>query len=126
MTANTGRETRALREAMRLGVRAFAEHLGLGIATVSQWESHRDPAPPRLATQAVLDQALRLADADVRSRFRLLLHSAPNDARTATADPAARRLAGATVTPIHRPYSLETVSYPGVPDPGRAGLRRQS
>lgn len=32
----TGLETRALRLALRLSVRAFAEHLGVAVATVSK------------------------------------------------------------------------------------------
>ena len=34
----TGREARALRAALRLSVRAFAEHLGVAARTVSKWE----------------------------------------------------------------------------------------
>ena len=34
--------------------------------------------PLRLATQAVLDQALKLADADAETRFGLILASAPD------------------------------------------------
>ena len=48
----TGREVRALREALRMSVRAFAEHLGVTTATVSRWEHRRAPAPPRPAAQA--------------------------------------------------------------------------
>ncbi len=69
----TGREVRALREALRMSVRAFAEHLGVTTATVSGWEHRTAPAPPRLAAQSVLDQALTLADADSKARFRLIL-----------------------------------------------------
>jgi hypothetical protein len=57
---------------MRLSVRGFAEHLGVAAATVARWEDRRRPSPPRLAMRAVLDDALRLADPDVRTRFRLI------------------------------------------------------
>jgi len=35
----TGRETTALRTALRLSLRDFAEHLGVGARTVSKWEA---------------------------------------------------------------------------------------
>jgi transcriptional regulator with XRE-family HTH domain len=73
------REARALREAMRLTVRAFADYLGVTSSTVSSWESRQTPRSLRLSTQDMLDQALQLADADVRTRFWQLL-SLPDDA----------------------------------------------
>jgi DNA-binding transcriptional regulator YiaG len=44
----TGREAAALRTAMRLSVRAFAEHLGVAVRTVSKMGAarRRDPAAP--------------------------------------------------------------------------------
>jgi transcriptional regulator with XRE-family HTH domain len=95
----TGREVRALREALRMSVRAFAEHLGVTTATVSGWEHRTAPAPPRLAAQSVLDQALTLADTHSKARFRLLLDS-PDDPIPGAHDRPAT--AGRpTVTPIH-------------------------
>jgi DNA-binding XRE family transcriptional regulator len=41
----TGHETRALRMALRLSVRAFAEYLGVAVRTVSKWESGTEPDP---------------------------------------------------------------------------------
>lgn len=75
-----GRETRALREAMRLPVRAFAEYLGVAAATVSAWENKRAPTSPYLSTQDVLDRALKLADVDVHDRFWQLLDEPGNGA----------------------------------------------
>jgi DNA-binding transcriptional regulator YiaG len=75
----TGRETRALREALRMSMRMFAEHLGVSVAAVSGWEHPMAPAPPRLARQAVLDSALNLADADARTRSGLILTSTPHE-----------------------------------------------
>ncbi|TGZ16954.1 hypothetical protein DV517_19270 [Streptomyces sp. S816] len=69
----TGLETRALRLALRLSVRAFAEHLGVAVATVSKWESKRAATAPRPDTQAILDTALDRADASARLRFETLL-----------------------------------------------------
>ncbi|WP_328720744.1 helix-turn-helix domain-containing protein [Streptomyces sp. NBC_00247] len=69
----TGLEARALRLALRLSVRAFAEHLGVAVATVSKWESKRAETEPRPDTQAILDTALGRADAHAHLRFETLL-----------------------------------------------------
>jgi transcriptional regulator with XRE-family HTH domain len=69
----TGLEARALRLALRLSVRAFAEHLGVAVATVSKWESKRAQTEPRPDTQAILDTALGRADAPAHLRFETLL-----------------------------------------------------
>ncbi|MFJ4409916.1 helix-turn-helix domain-containing protein [Streptomyces sp. NPDC088910] len=65
----TGLEARALRSALRLSVRAFAEHLGVGIRTVSKWEKLLTETEPRPDTQAILDTALARASADTHARF---------------------------------------------------------
>jgi tetratricopeptide (TPR) repeat protein len=69
----TGREARALRGALRLSVRAFAEHLDIAVRTVTKWESLAEQTTPRPDTQALLDAALTLADADAKKRFEILL-----------------------------------------------------
>ncbi|RSM90674.1 transcriptional regulator [Kibdelosporangium aridum] len=69
----TGREARALRHALRLSVRAFADHLGVAVRTVTKWESLGAETSPRPDTQAILDTALMQADADAKLRFELLL-----------------------------------------------------
>ncbi|MFF1375553.1 hypothetical protein [Streptomyces sp. NPDC058308] len=69
----TGLEARALRLALRLSVRAFAQQLGLAVATVSKWESKLADTEPRPDTQAILDTALGRADAAVHLRFETLL-----------------------------------------------------
>lgn len=106
----TGRESRALREALRMSLRAFAEHLGVTTSTVSDWENRATPAPLRLATQAVLDQALKLADADAKTRFVVLLDSVapgPSGAVTGDGGGVARR---SVVTPLRRPERARTAS----------------
>ncbi|GAA3447881.1 hypothetical protein [Planomonospora venezuelensis] len=65
----SGLEARALRLALRLSVRAFAEHLGVGVRTVSKWEKLLTGTEPRPDTQAILDTALARADAAVHLRF---------------------------------------------------------
>ncbi|MEU8953871.1 hypothetical protein AB0C93_06160 [Streptomyces sp. NPDC048518] len=69
----TGLEAKALRLALRLSVRAFAQQLGLAIATVSKWESKLAGTEPRPDTQAILDTALGRADAAVHLRFETFL-----------------------------------------------------
>ena len=101
----TGHESRALREALRMSIRAFAEHLGVSKATVSGWEN-RNPMPLRLATQEVLDQALALADAEAKTRFALLLRDLPGHPCEAGTGAAG----GATVTASHRPERTRTAS----------------
>ena len=54
----TGREARALRQALRLSVRAFAEHLDVAPRTVSKWEQLGQATRPYPDQQALLDTAL--------------------------------------------------------------------
>jgi DNA-binding transcriptional regulator YiaG len=106
----TGRESRALREALRMSIRAFAEYLGVTASTVSAWESKAGAARLALATQAALDRALSLADADSRTRFALLLHSAPHGSSGGPVDGAPSVAGGSVVTPLHRPELARVAS----------------
>jgi len=54
----TGREAKALRHALRLSVRAFAEDLGVAVRTVTKWEALGAGTTPRPFLQATLDTAL--------------------------------------------------------------------
>ncbi|MFD4638862.1 hypothetical protein ACFWN2_16220 [Lentzea sp. NPDC058436] len=69
----TGREAGVLRRALRLSVRAFAERLGIGIRTVTKWESLGVRTTPRPFMQSILDTALSTADPEAKQRFELLL-----------------------------------------------------
>lgn len=69
----TGQEAGALRRALRLSVRAYAEHLGVAVRTVSKWEQHRTTVQPRPDTQAILDTALERASPADRLRFEALM-----------------------------------------------------
>ncbi|NKE56055.1 helix-turn-helix domain-containing protein [Lentzea sp. PSKA42] len=69
----TGSEARALRRALRLSVRAFAERLGVGVRTVTKWEALGADTTPRPFMQSILDTALTVADAETKQRFELLL-----------------------------------------------------
>ena len=66
----TGRETKRLREALRLTQRQFAEHLGVSDRAVAKWESGGIDYVPRPETQALLDTALARASDEETERFR--------------------------------------------------------
>jgi hypothetical protein len=90
-------------------MRVFAEHLGVQTSTVSGWESN-DTAPIRLASQAVLDQALKLADVDAKTRFGLILDSVAHCACGAGNSGAGSVAGGSVVTPLHRPGRTRAAS----------------
>jgi transcriptional regulator with XRE-family HTH domain len=72
----TGAETKALRQAMRLSIRAFAAHLGVDARTVNKWEARSNTITLLPDTQAVLDTALDLAPDHVQTRFAQTLDRA--------------------------------------------------
>lgn len=72
----TGKEARALRQAIRMSVRAWADHLGVSTRAVSKWERLGAEIVPRPHMQAILDTALAQVDADTEQRFQALLDSA--------------------------------------------------
>jgi formylglycine-generating enzyme required for sulfatase activity len=76
----TGRESRALREALRLSVRDFAAQLGVSDRAVSKWEAGGVDFVPRPDSQAILDTRLAKASQDARARFALILGSGPDGA----------------------------------------------
>ncbi|MFF4693405.1 helix-turn-helix domain-containing protein [Streptomyces sp. NPDC001307] len=79
----TGREASALRAALRMSTRAFAEHLGVALRTVAKWESLGPQTQPRPDTQAILDTALARADAAAQARFEALLFPERKSTRAA-------------------------------------------
>ncbi|MGH8932213.1 MAG: helix-turn-helix domain-containing protein [Egibacteraceae bacterium] len=68
----TGREARALRTALRMPVLAFADYLGVGSRTVSDWERERARIVPTPVLQAALDTALSRAGGEAKARFHAL------------------------------------------------------
>jgi transcriptional regulator with XRE-family HTH domain len=54
----TGQEASALRQALRLTIRDFAEHLGVAERTVAKWEAGGSAMVPVLVMQAALDTVL--------------------------------------------------------------------
>ncbi|MEU1407995.1 hypothetical protein ABZ471_37725 [Streptomyces sp. NPDC005728] len=79
----TGREASALRAALRMSTRAFAEHLGVALRTVAKWESLGAETQPRPDTQAILDTALARADSAAQARFEAVLFPERKSARPA-------------------------------------------
>ncbi|WP_405596274.1 hypothetical protein OG741_08930 [Streptomyces sp. NBC_01410] len=77
----TGREARALRSALRMSTRAFADHLGVALRTVAKWESLGEATQPRPDTQAILDTALARATSAVHARFETLLSGSTRRSR---------------------------------------------
>jgi DNA-binding transcriptional regulator YiaG len=55
----TGRESHALREALRVSQRDFANQLGVSAKAIANWESGGVKFIPRLDSQAILDTKLR-------------------------------------------------------------------
>lgn len=83
----TGREARALRRAIRMSIRNFAEELGVNVRTVAKWEKLQAGTVPRPDTQAILDTALNRADTAAQQRFQLILAETGSAVGT-SADPA--------------------------------------
>ena len=65
----TGRESRALRHALRMSVRVFAAHLGVTDRAVSKWEAGNGDRVPGPDSQAILDTVFEQADENARARF---------------------------------------------------------
>ena len=84
----TGQEASALRHALRLTIRDFAEHLGVAERTVAKWEAGGPAIVPAPIMQAALDTMLARTSDDAKARFGMLL--------AATQDPT--RFPGSGVT----------------------------
>ncbi|HEY3894696.1 MAG TPA: hypothetical protein VGL88_04935 [Pseudonocardiaceae bacterium] len=93
----TGAETKVLRQAMRLSIRAFATHLGVDARTVNKWEARGNTITLLPDTQALLDTALDRAHDDVKTRF------------TQTADNSEQQRQGAQTQHVDRAIPLATV-----------------
>lgn len=63
------REARALRDARRRSVRAFAAHLDVAIASVTNWQKRGERIRLRDETQEILDWDLSRASDEVPDRF---------------------------------------------------------
>ncbi|MFE7214826.1 helix-turn-helix domain-containing protein [Streptomyces sp. NPDC001698] len=69
VTKWTGREVKALREAVRMSIMEFAEKLGMSDRMFSRWEADSEQASLRMVNQAALDTLLAKADQDAQGRF---------------------------------------------------------
>jgi hypothetical protein len=65
----TSRETRLLREALRMTIEEFAERLSVAPRTVSYWEADGPTVKPRAEMQQALDTLLAQAQAAAQERF---------------------------------------------------------
>jgi DNA-binding transcriptional regulator YiaG/tetratricopeptide (TPR) repeat protein len=92
----SGRETRLLREAMRLSIRDFAAMLGINERLISKWEAGGSAVHPRPANQQVLDTALAGGDDSVHERF--WLSAAQDSAGQVSAHPPAGTGAGSDLS----------------------------
>ncbi|WP_346536147.1 hypothetical protein [Micromonospora sp. DPT] len=95
VTTWTGREANALRQALRMSVTGFADHLGAARRTVAKWSSQGNKVHLRADMQAALDTVLARATPDVRERFGALVSAGSSGA---LADPATLPVRG---THIH-------------------------
>jgi transcriptional regulator with XRE-family HTH domain len=69
----TGVESKALREAMHLGVEKFAARTGIAARSVTKWELEGTEARLRPSSQEVLEHALASASPEVVARFERIL-----------------------------------------------------
>ncbi|MEV0427162.1 hypothetical protein [Micromonospora sp. NPDC050495] len=89
VTTWTGQDANALRNALRMSVTAFAEHLGVARRTVAKWSSQGDKVLPRADMQAALDTVLSRAAPEVRERFEALRTGGTGEATAGASRPAA-------------------------------------
>jgi hypothetical protein len=54
-------------------VRTFAEHLGVAVRTITNWETQGPAIRPYADSQAILDTALARSSADEQARFHQTL-----------------------------------------------------
>lgn len=92
----TGREAKLLRKALRLSVRGFAEHLGIGARTINKWEARLAGITPVPHMQEILDTTLARASDDVKARFSAATRAdAPGDETARLARPSEALVQGA-------------------------------
>lgn len=75
-----------------MSVRAFAAHLGVAVASVTNWERRGERIRLRHETQEILDRDLSRASDDVRDRFEAALGGMPTALVSPLASDGSRRL----------------------------------
>ncbi|MDG4792950.1 DUF5919 domain-containing protein [Micromonospora sp. WMMD1082] len=106
----TGRETRALRQALRMSIRDFSAHLGVAERTVSKWEAGQDAVCPRPEMQAALDTVLDKSAEDARHRFDAALVATRGGPSDTSLSSAADVLGG--LTAVYQSRSHLTAAMP--------------
>ncbi len=81
----TGQEASALRQALRMTIREFAEHLGVAVRTVAKWEALGAAVVPVPVLQAALDTVLARAADEAQSRFGMLVAATGDSGRVSHA-----------------------------------------
>jgi hypothetical protein len=76
----TGQEASALRQALRMTIREFAEHLGVAVRTVAKWEALGLAIVPMPVMQAALDTVLARASDEAKARFSMRLDATGDSA----------------------------------------------
>ena len=118
----TGAETKALRQAMRMSIRAFAAYLGIDARTVNKWEARYTTIILRPHTQELMDTALQRAPEEVQTRFNQTVLSARQEQRgnanrsaaPAEHDPHTEPTPGTDVV-VASPDDLQLVVWEGEP-----------
>lgn len=68
----TGAEAEALRVALRMSLRGFAEYLGVSVGAVASWKRRGITVRPTPEMQRVLDAALAQVGPEIRQRFHVI------------------------------------------------------
>jgi formylglycine-generating enzyme required for sulfatase activity len=99
----SGREVRALRQARRMSVRDFAQHLGVTPRMVSKWEAGGDEIQPRPVNQEALDTSLTRSSPEAQALFGSFLADTPiTDAtRSSATDPQSHAIQDDPTTMQH-------------------------
>lgn len=124
----TGLEANLLREAMRLSLRGFAEHLGVSLGTVSSWNRRGTTVQPTPEMQSILDTTLARATTDVHDRFEDALRDATGSLGAAGAGPvpvpgdASRPAAHEVLLTVHVDGRSVTLPLDSVAEAARAAL----
>lgn len=98
----TGAEAEALRVALRMSLRGFAEHLGVSVGAVASWRRRGATVRPTPEMQAVLDAALARACAEVRERFDAIRDTPVASSASVPGQPVGSALAGAAAPAADR------------------------
>jgi transcriptional regulator with XRE-family HTH domain len=105
----TGLEATLLREALRLSVRDFAGHLGVGMRTVNKWEARLADITLRPHLQEVLDTALARASDGAQARFAAAVQAGELALKQVqdSLEPATAHVRPATAAASHQPEKVE-------------------